>query len=280
MRTTIDVPDAMLERVKALAASRSMSLKCFVTEALEEHLRRCGGRAGRARTRAALDGGLRGAGRPRQREPAHPCVDRGRVQAACRNGGLEMTGELEGRVAIVTGAAGGIGREFVRGLLGAGAKVAALDIDEGRLADLAAGHEAAASSGRLIAARVDIASYAECEAAVERTRESLGGLHILVNNGAGGHGRRPVGPYDQPRRDSRDRPGGLGPVRRGEPFRGVVHDPRCGRGAARPGMGAHRQRHHQLLHHAAREVPSLRPAEGRARGDVRRPCRGIRRSGG
>ena len=99
-----------------------------------------------------------------------------------------MTGELEGRVAIVTGAAGGIGREFVRGLLGAGAKVAALDIDEGRLADLAAGHEAATSAGRLITARADIANYAECEAAVERTRESLGGLHILVNNGAVGMG--------------------------------------------------------------------------------------------
>ena len=48
MRTTIDVPDATLERVRALAASRSMSLKCFVTEALEEHLRRCeDARAGR-----------------------------------------------------------------------------------------------------------------------------------------------------------------------------------------------------------------------------------------
>lgn len=48
MRTTIDVPDATLERVRALAASRSMSLKGFVTEALEEHLRRCeNARAGR-----------------------------------------------------------------------------------------------------------------------------------------------------------------------------------------------------------------------------------------
>ena len=42
MRTTIDVPDATLERIEVLAATRSMSMKRFVTEALEEHLRRCG----------------------------------------------------------------------------------------------------------------------------------------------------------------------------------------------------------------------------------------------
>ena len=48
MRTTIDVPDATLERIEVLAATRSMSMKRFVTEALEEHLRRCGdARAGR-----------------------------------------------------------------------------------------------------------------------------------------------------------------------------------------------------------------------------------------
>ncbi|MCY3670211.1 MAG: SDR family NAD(P)-dependent oxidoreductase [Alphaproteobacteria bacterium] len=95
-----------------------------------------------------------------------------------------MSGELEGRVAVVTGAAGGIGREFVSGLLGAGAKVAALDIDEGRLGAL----EADASGGRLMTARVDISSYAGCEAAVGQVAERLGPPDILVNNGAMGMG--------------------------------------------------------------------------------------------
>ncbi len=42
MRTTVDLPDAVLDKARALAASRSMSLKRFMAEALEEHLRRCG----------------------------------------------------------------------------------------------------------------------------------------------------------------------------------------------------------------------------------------------
>ena len=99
-----------------------------------------------------------------------------------------MNGELEGRVAVVTGAAGGIGREFVSGLLGAGAKVAALDIDEGRLGELAAAHRAAASAGRLVTLPADIGSWSACEAAVGRVRERLGAPDILVNNGAMGMG--------------------------------------------------------------------------------------------
>ena len=99
-----------------------------------------------------------------------------------------MDMELEGRVAIVTGAAGGFGRELVRGLLGAGAKVAALDVDEKRLDDLAATHAEASGAGRLVTTRTDISRYEECEAAIARARASLGGLHILVNNGALGMG--------------------------------------------------------------------------------------------
>ena len=99
-----------------------------------------------------------------------------------------MDTDLEGKVAVVTGAAGGFGQEIVRGLLDAGAKVAALDVDEQRLEALAAGLAGAREAGRLITTRTDISRYGECEAAVEHARASLGGLHILVNNGALGMG--------------------------------------------------------------------------------------------
>ena len=99
-----------------------------------------------------------------------------------------MNMELEGKVAIVTGAAGGFGRELVRGFLEAGAKVAALDVDGKRLDELASMHEEAAEAGRFVTARTDIGRYEECEAAVAEARASLGGLHVLVNNGALGMG--------------------------------------------------------------------------------------------
>ena len=99
-----------------------------------------------------------------------------------------MNAGLEGRVAIVTGAAGGIGQEIVRGLLGAGARVAALDVDETRLGELASGFGEASGTGRLLTVRTDISSYPECEEAVAHVRYTLGGLHVLVNNGAVGMG--------------------------------------------------------------------------------------------
>ena len=99
-----------------------------------------------------------------------------------------MNTEFGGKVAIVTGAAGGFGRELVGGLLGAGAKVAALDVDEKRLDELAGAYEEASGAGRLVTARTDISRYEECEAAIAQTRTSLGGLHILINNGALGMG--------------------------------------------------------------------------------------------
>jgi NAD(P)-dependent dehydrogenase (short-subunit alcohol dehydrogenase family) len=104
---------------------------------------------------------------------------------------------LSGKVAIVTGAAGGFGRVLVRALLAEGAAVAALDVNEPGLMELR--DELARSGDRLRVDAVDISDYASCERAVATTIRSLGGLHILINNGALGMGviradcmRRPV----------------------------------------------------------------------------------------
>jgi NAD(P)-dependent dehydrogenase (short-subunit alcohol dehydrogenase family) len=105
-------------------------------------------------------------------------------------------------VAIITGAAGGFGRVLVQAMLAEGAKVAALDVNEGGLAALrnALPDE---SRQRLLVKVADIAQYASCERAVAETTDQLGGLHILINNGALGMGaisadcmRKPVGIRD------------------------------------------------------------------------------------
>ncbi len=97
-------------------------------------------------------------------------------------------GLLEGRIAIVTGAAGGIGQELVRGLLGEGARVAALEVDEQRLGTLVAACAGGTGADRILAVTTDISRYEECEAAVGRVCAHFGGLHILINNGAMGMG--------------------------------------------------------------------------------------------
>jgi NAD(P)-dependent dehydrogenase (short-subunit alcohol dehydrogenase family) len=94
---------------------------------------------------------------------------------------------LGGKVAIITGAAGGFGQVLVRAFLDAGASVAALDVDEARLRELSAS-VASASADRFLSLHTDIADYTECERAVAQTRAKLGGVHILINNGALGMG--------------------------------------------------------------------------------------------
>ena len=93
------------------------------------------------------------------------------------------TGKLSGRVAIVTGAAGGFGRVLVHALLAEGAKVSAVDVSESGLMALTRAVPARGEE-RLLAKVTDISDYAACEAAVEDTIDRLGGLHILINNGA------------------------------------------------------------------------------------------------
>lgn len=96
-------------------------------------------------------------------------------------------GELAGRVAIITGAAGGFGRVLVPAFLGAGAKVCALDVAEAGLSALRDLIEAD-QRARLLTIATDISDYTACEKAVIQTTAEFGDLHILINNAALGMG--------------------------------------------------------------------------------------------
>jgi sorbitol-6-phosphate 2-dehydrogenase len=88
---------------------------------------------------------------------------------------------LEGKVAIVTGGASGIGRACCEGLAAAGAGVVVADIAEDA-AEKTADGLAAAHGGKHIAVRLDVADKASVDAMIAGTVEALGRLDVLVNN--------------------------------------------------------------------------------------------------
>lgn len=88
--------------------------------------------------------------------------------------------DLTGKVALVTGAGAGIGREIARWLARAGCDVAVNDLDEERAARGVAAVEAEGRRGLAIAA--DVRDDVGVERMVEATIEGLGRLDVAVNN--------------------------------------------------------------------------------------------------
>jgi NAD(P)-dependent dehydrogenase (short-subunit alcohol dehydrogenase family) len=90
-----------------------------------------------------------------------------------------MAGELDGRVALVTGATSGIGRATARRLASEGARVALVGRDAETLADVARSVKDA--GGDATEVRADVTLEAEAQRAVEETVEHFGGLDVLIN---------------------------------------------------------------------------------------------------
>jgi len=105
--------------------------------------------------------------------------------------------QLDGAIALITGAGAGIGRAIAETFASAGAAVAVTDRDaEAATAVAAAIND---SGGRAIGAACDVTREADLVATVQSAVDAFGGLSILVNN-AGGGGPKP---FDMPMADMR-----------------------------------------------------------------------------
>src|ERR1700730_17215677 len=105
--------------------------------------------------------------------------------------------KLDGKVAIVTGAARGLGRAYAKRLAGLGAKVAVADLNlrsyeefEAEAKDMTADSaEIEASGGTALGIEVDVRDHEAVEAMVGRVVQEWGRVDVLVANAGGGRGR-------------------------------------------------------------------------------------------
>jgi len=93
---------------------------------------------------------------------------------------MESAGRLKGRVAIVTGAAQGIGARYAKALAAEGATVVAGDV----LDSTPVTQAIAAAGGKALAMALDVTDPVSVKHVVAETVREFGGLDILVNNAA------------------------------------------------------------------------------------------------
>jgi NAD(P)-dependent dehydrogenase (short-subunit alcohol dehydrogenase family) len=93
---------------------------------------------------------------------------------------MDTRGRLDGKVAVITGAGSGIGRESALLFARHGAAVVAADVDSAAAQDTVAAIQQA--GGRGVAVRADVSKSSDCAAMVATAEREFGALHILFNN--------------------------------------------------------------------------------------------------
>lgn len=93
-----------------------------------------------------------------------------------------MGERLNGKIAIVTGAASGMGRAIAIAYLNEGAKVLAADVNEERLAELTAEAAELNLGDSIRTIRCDVSSDEDCKAAVDACVEAFGSCNVLSHN--------------------------------------------------------------------------------------------------
>src|SRR5438309_1174965 len=94
---------------------------------------------------------------------------------------------LTGRVAVVTGAASGIGRAMAERFAGEGMKLVLADIEDGALG--VAEKEIAATGVEVLSVRTDVSDGASMDALAAAALDRFGAVHVVCNNaGVGGGG--------------------------------------------------------------------------------------------
>ena len=103
-------------------------------------------------------------------------------------------GRLDGRVAIVTGGAKGIGKVYCEGLAAEGARVCVADIADG--SEVAAAITAKHGADRAFAVTFDVSSEPDCERLVASVLARYGKIDVLVNNAAVFSTLQPTEPWE------------------------------------------------------------------------------------
>ena len=96
-----------------------------------------------------------------------------------------MSGRLQGKVALITGSANGIGRQTALRFVAEGARVVVADVDD------EAGQEVVSRleelGGQALYVHADVSRDADCAAMIEAAESAYGALHVLFNNAGISH---------------------------------------------------------------------------------------------